>query len=224
MTSQPDKRRRWLKVIPIVAILLCVIAAFWAGRSLTYQTLAGRLPGGGVSAAAIIILLYAIKSLTVLLPLLTLYLLSGFLFPTPIALLVNLLGLAACDTVPYLLGRLLGSAELNRLRKKYPKLTLLETLRRKSGFQFAVLARAVGLLPGDVVSLYFGCAKLPYLTYLTGSIVGLLPGMTATTILGGQITDPGSTGFWIAAISGFVVALISFLACRRAVREERSNL
>ena len=140
------------------------------------------------------------------------------------AVLVNLLGLAACDTVPYLLGRLLGSAGLDRLREKYPGLTLLETLRRKSGFQFAVLSRAVGLLPGDAVSLYFGCMRLPYPAYLAGSVLGLLPGMIAATILGGQISDPGSAGFWVSAVSGFAVAAVSFLACRRVIKRENGNL
>lgn len=222
MTSGPNRGRRWFKAVPIAAILACVAVALWAGRSLTYQTLAERLSGGGISTAAIIILLYAMKSLTVVLPLLTLYL--WFLFPTPIALLINLLGLAACGTVPYLFGRLLGSAGLDRLREKYPKLTLLETLRRKSGFQFAVLSRAVGLLPGDVVSLYFGCVKLPYSAYLAGSLLGLAPGMIAATVMGGQITNPGSPGFWVSAVSGLAVAVISFLACRNAIKKERGNV
>lgn len=224
MTSGPNRGRRWFKAVPIAAMLACVAVALWAGRSLTYQTLAEQLPGGGISTAAIIILLYAVKSLTVLLPLLTLYLLSGFLFPTPIALLINLLGLTVCGTVPYLFGRLLGSAGLDRLREKYPKLTLLETLRRESGFQFAVLSRAVGLLPGDVVSLYFGCVKLPYPAYLAGSLLGLAPGMIAATVMGGQITNPGSPGFWVSAVSGLAVAVISFLACRNAIKKERGNV
>jgi uncharacterized membrane protein YdjX (TVP38/TMEM64 family) len=218
----PKNPRRWLKAIPLAAFLICITAFFLVGRSLTYQELANWLPENQATAAALVILLYTAKSMTVFFPLLTLYLLSGILFPTPTAVLVNLLGLAACDTATYLLGRLLGSGELDRLRGKYVKLNLLESLRRKNGFQFAVLSRAVGLLPGDVVSLYFGCVKLSYPAYLAGSIVGLAPGMIATTILGGQISDPDSPGFWAAAASGFVVAAISFLACRRVVREERA--
>lgn len=200
------------------------VLVFLLGRSLTYQGMADWLPEDKVTAAALVILLYTVKSMTVFFPLLTLYLLSGVLFPTPTAVLVNLLGLAACDTAPYLLGRLLGSEELDRLRAKYTKLNLLEALRRKNRFQFAVLARAVGLLPGDVVSLYFGCTRLPYPAYLAGSIVGLAPGMIAATILGGQITAPGSPGFWAAAVSGFAVALVSLLACRRTIKKERGSL
>ena len=219
-----QKQRRYFKAVPIAAFLICMTAFFLVGRSLTYQELADWLPKNEAIAAALVILLYTVKSMTVFFPLLTLYLISGILFPTPTAILVNLLGLAACDTAPYLLGRLLGSGELDRLRAKYVKLNLLESLRRKNGFQFAVLSRAVGLLPGDMVSLYFGCVKLSYPAYLAGSIVGLAPGMIAATILGGQVSNPASPGFWAAVVFGFAVAAISFLACRRVVKEERERL
>ena len=94
----PKNPRRWLKAIPLAAFLICITAFFLVGRSLTYQELANWLPENQATAAALVILLYTAKSMTVFFPLLTLYLLSGILFPTPTAVLVNLLGLAACDT------------------------------------------------------------------------------------------------------------------------------
>lgn len=189
-----------------------------AVQSLTEWVLQNQSP-----AVLIVVLLYAAKSLTVALPLVSLYLLCGVLFPLPQAILVNLLGLAVCDTIPYLLGRLLGSRLLTRLRRDYPKLELLERLHRESGFQLAVLTRSAGVLPGDVVSLYFGCVRLDYLPYLAGSILGLTPGMIATTILGSQASDPGTPGFWAAAGCGFAVALLSFLACRRAMKRVKGE-
>ena len=47
----------------------------------------------------------------------------------------------------------------------------LEKLRQKNSFLFAALARAVGVLPGDVVSLYFGAVRLPFAPYLAGSLL-----------------------------------------------------
>lgn len=98
----------------------------------------------------------------------------------------------------------------------------LETLRRKSGLQFAVLTRSAGVLPGDAVSLYFGCVRLNYPAYLAGIILGDAPGMAAATILGRQVSDPGSLGFWAAMGSGVAVALFSFLACGRVVRNHKT--
>lgn len=192
------------------AALAAVQPAGWAVLS--------WLPDAPIPAALLVILLYAGKSLTVVFPLVPLYLLSGALFPLPAAVIVNLTGVAVCATVPYLIGLRLGPGRLEKLRRRYPKLRRLEALRKKSGMQFAALTRAVGLLPGDIVSLYFGCAGLEYPAYLTGSVLGLAPGVIAATILGGQIEDFGSPGFWLSAGGSAAVALISFCACRRAMR------
>lgn len=219
MPESSDKVRRRFRAVPAAALLVCLAVFFCLGRELTYRDLALCLPENRFTAGALIAALYGVKSLTVFFPLLTLYLLSGFLFPVPAAVLVNLLGLGVCVTVPYLLGRRLGPGGLDRLRERYPRFRVLETLRRESGFQFAVLARAAGILPGDVVSLYFGCGKLAYPAYLAGSLLGLAPKMIAATVLGGQIADPGSAGFRAALGFDLAVALASLLACRRVLRE-----
>lgn len=224
MAAHKKRKERLLKAASIAAMIFCIIAFFLVGRSLSYQELADWIPSNRFLAAAFIILLYAVKSLTVFFPLLTLYLLSGIIFSTPVGILVNILGLAACGTVPYLVGLLFGPDYLIELRRKYPKLEILEILRRKSGFQFAVLTRAVGVLPGDIVSLYFGCAGLNYLAYLAGSILGLAPGMVAATIFGGQISAPGSPAFFIAAGCGLAITVVSFLACKRVVRQGKDKV
>lgn len=220
MDSNSKRRSRWMKIIPAIAMSICIAAFFLVGRSLTHQSLADWLPQNRFLAALAVVALYAVKSLTVFFPLLTLYLLTGIIFPLPIAILVNILGLAACETIPYLIGMSFGSEFLDRIRVKYPKLELLETLRQKGAFQFAALTRAAGILPGDVVSIYFGCVRLNYPAYLAGSILGIAPGMVAATILGTQITNFGSPGFWVASGIGIAVAIQSFLSCKRILKQE----
>lgn len=221
MDSGKKGKNRWVKIIPILAMIVCVAAFLLVGQSLTQQDLVDWLPQNHILAALIVIALYAAKSLTVFFPLLTLYLLSGIIFPLPIAILVNVLGLITCDTLPYLIGKSLGSELLKRIRSKYPQLETVETLRQKGAFPFAVLTRAAGMLPGDIVSLYFGCVHLNYPAYLAGSILGLAPGMVAATIFGTQIENPGTPGFWFAAITGAAIAILSFLACKHTLSKEK---
>ena len=223
MEPNREKKSRWVKIVPVTAMAVCLAAFFLVGRSLTHQGLAEWLPQNQFLAAQVIIALYTVKSLTVFFPLLTLYLLSGIIFPLPLALLVNLLGLVACDTLPYLIGRSLGSAFIDHIRAKYPKLALLEMLRQKSAFSFAALTRAAGVLPGDVVSVYFGCVRLRYPAYLAGSIAGLAPSMAAATILGTQISHPGTPEFWIAAGAGAAVAVLSFLSCKHTLTQNKQK-
>ena len=79
-----------------------------------------------------------------------------------------------------------------------------------------MLARSVGVLPGDVVSLYFGAARLPFLPYLAGSLLGLAPTMAAVSIMGSS--SPFSPAFLIAGGCDLVLAAGSLLICRRMLR------
>ena len=209
MSFKESQKKHLYKIIPIAATVICTMLFVLAIRPALGQSPASLLPQNRWLAFLVVILPYAVKSLTVVFPLITLYLLSGAVFSLPSAILVNLLGLVFWASIPYLLGKLIGPSRLERL----------DILRRKSGVWFTVLARASGPLPGDIVSLYFGCMGLGFPSYLAGSILGVAPTMVAATVLGEQISHPNTPGFWIAAAASAAVALASLLACRRAVRE-----
>lgn len=176
-------------------------------------------PSNPFLAALFLIALYAAKSMSVFFPLVVLYLAGGLLFPLPVSLAVNLAGMAACVSVPYLVGRFSAAESVDRLREKYPKLEKLERVQQDNHFLFVLIARALGVLPGDVVSLYFGSMRLPFLPYLAGSLVGLAPTMVAVSIMGDNAANSLSPGCLIAvAVDGCLVAA-SFLACRRMLRK-----
>ena len=107
--------------------------------------------------------------------------------------------------------------------RKNPRLEQLEKLRQKNSFLFAALARAVGVLPGDVVSLYFGAVRLPFAPYLAGSLLGLCPTMLAVSIMGASASDPLSPAFLLAAGADALIAAFSLLACRRMLKKERQS-
>lgn len=198
---------------------VCAALFLVLGRDLEAADILHWSPANPVLAALFLVALYALKSMTVFFPLVVLYLAGGLLFPLPAALAVNLAGLAVCDAVPYLVGRFSAADTLERLEKKYPKLNQLERLRRQNSFLFALLARAVGILPGDVVSLYFGAVRLPFFPYLAGSLLGLCPTMAAVSIMGASAADPLSPVFLIAAGADVVIVAVSFLVCRRMLRD-----
>lgn len=162
---------------------------------------------------------YAVKSLSVFFPLLALYAAAGRVFSLPQALLVNLIGLAICESVPYAVGRLSGGELAAKLREKFPKLRMLEPLHEQGSFSLAAFSRAVGVLPGDLVSLYFGAIRLPYGPYLGGSILGLLPRMVADTLLGKGLGGPLSPELAVAMGISFMIAALSLFFCRKALKK-----
>lgn len=215
------KTRKWMKYLPIALMAVCVVLFLLLGGDLDAGDLLDWSPANPWLAALFLVALYAVKSMSVFFPLVVLYLAGGLLFPLPAAITVNLVGLAVCAAIPYLVGRCSAAETLDRLRKRYPKLAVAERLRQKNHVLFAALLRAVGILPGDVVSLYLGAVRLPFGPYLAGSLLGLAPTMLAVSIMGSNASDPLSPGFLIAAGCDAVIVAASLLACRRMLRGER---
>ena len=212
-------KAKWTKYLPLILMAAFAAVFLLAARDVEAADILQWSPANPFLAALFLIALYAAKSMSVFFPLVVLYLAGGLLFPLPVSLAVNLAGMAACVSVPYLVGRFSAAESVDRLREKYPKLEKLERVQQDNHFLFVLIARALGVLPGDVVSLYFGSMRLPFLPYLAGSLVGLAPTMVAVSIMGDNAANPLSPGCLIAvAVDGCLVAA-SFLACRRMLRK-----
>ena len=212
-------KAKWTKYLPLILMAAFAAVFLLAARDVEAADILQWSPSNPFLAALFLIALYAAKSMSVFFPLVVLYLAGGLLFPLPVSLAVNLAGMAACVSVPYLVGRFSAAESVDRLREKYPKLEKLERVQQDNHFLFVLIARALGVLPGDVVSLYFGSMRLPFLPYLAGSLVGLAPTMVAVSIMGDNAANPLSPGCLIAvAVDGCLVAA-SFLACRRMLRK-----
>lgn len=212
-------KAKWTKYLPLILMAAFAAVFLLAARDVEAADILQWPPSNPFLAALFLIALYAAKSMSVFFPLVVLYLAGGLLFPLPVSLAVNLAGMAACVSVPYLVGRFSAAESVDRLREKYPKLEKLERVQQDNHFLFVLIARALGVLPGDVVSLYFGSMRLPFLPYLAGSLVGLAPTMVAVSIMGDNAANPLSPGCLIAvAVDGCLVAA-SFLACRRMLRK-----
>ena len=218
MNSQ-HPRRQWWKWLPAAAMLLCMLLFLWKGRSVSWQALSNVMPEKPWLAALVFWGCYAVKSLSVFFPLLVLYAAAGQVFTLPKAILVNIIGMVICESIPYGIGRLSGTSLSEKLREKYPKLLVLETLHERGSFPLAALTRAVGIVPGDLASLYFGAVKLPYFPYLWGSLIGLSPMMVADTLLGKGIGGAMSPELLAAFGISVLIAVMSLLFCRNVLKK-----
>ena len=92
------------KLIPIVAIafmgIVFTVIVKKNGEPLSVHTILRYTPANEMVAAGIILLLFALKSLTIVIPLSILYLASGILFHPVIAVLISTAGLAITSTIP----------------------------------------------------------------------------------------------------------------------------
>lgn len=185
-----------LRRLPLVIMGGSALLLALFGRDLSAERLISYSPESPLLAALCLIGLYAVKSLSVFFPILALYLCAGFLFPPLTAMLVNILGVAVCLTVPYLIGFYSGHELSDRLLRKYPKATLIDSFKRNNPFFLPFFTRILGFLPGDVVSLLLGARRVNFFHYLFGSLAGMLPGIVCVTLLGDSIADPSSWQFF----------------------------
>ncbi len=199
------------KLIPIAAMLLMGIVFTVVVKNseepLSVNTILRYTPDNVILAAGILLMLFALKSLTVVFPLSVLYLASGILFQPMPAVLVSIVGLAITITIPYWIGRYSGKQVVQNICDKYPKAEQIAKYQETNIFFSCFITRIVGFLPGDIVSLYFGACDTAYGIYLAAGIAGSLLSILTTTVLGEKIQNPFSIEFVIVLLCRILVSL-----------------
>ena len=213
MTETKSKRLllKALRALPLVVCITFMAIYLFSDRNISLNTLLNLAPEDSLFAAIFLITMYAVKSVTIFFPIIVLNFVGGFLFPTPVALLVNVIGLLVDLTIPYWVGRLSGSGFTDKLCEKYPKLGEIIRHQQNNEFFMTFFLRVISCLPGDAVSMYFGASKTPFWLYLFGSFMGAVPGIISATLLGTSITEPDSPMFWISLGLTVGLSVVSFL-------------
>jgi len=222
MKPQKNRKITFLKSLPLIVCIIFVILFLVSGRDITVQTVLNYTPESPFAAAVVILLLYALKSVSFVFPIVVLQIAAGHLFPTPAALLINFSGRAITLSIPYWVGRFSGSDLIDNLQEKYPKLKQICDKQGQNSIFISFLLRTFCFLPGDAVSLYLGATKIPFPCYLTGGILGTTLGVVLATILGSSITEPGSPAFWLSASLMAFTAVISTVLYLRNSRKKTS--
>ena len=122
------------------------------------------------------------------------------------ALFVSTCGLAITLTIPYLIGYFSGKKVVQSIQERYPKTQKIMEYQRENTFFSCFITRIVGVLPGDIVSLYFGACNTRYDIYLIAGIAGSLLSIVTTTILGEKISHPFSIGFFVVLLCRVLVS------------------
>ena len=195
-------------------IILCVWLVI-LGTCLLYrdrfsvESVLQASPQNMLLAALFILLLFALKSLSIFIYCGILFIASGILFPLPAAILVNLLGAAVMVSLPYWLGRQVGGELIDSIVRKYPKTAFLRQLQTENELFLSFITRIINILPSDILSLYMGASGISYGKYLLGSVAGMLLTIITFPIIGSSITEPASPLFIASVVIQVVVTVVS---------------
>ena len=202
--------KKVMRFLPIVACLIFTIIAVWKRDELSVQNISRLVTENVALSALILLLLYSLKSLSVAFPIAVLEVVAGIVFPLPIALLLNLIGIVIVLTIPYHIGRLSGHDLADQIIGRNKWLERISEYQSKNAFFVSFLLRVIAILPGDIVSMYLGASGIRFPQFLTGCLLGALPRMIAYTIAGDSIMTPNSPAFIISVLLSVLLAVISF--------------
>ena len=215
-----------IQTIGYIAFLTIAVLLFFlfTDGDISVEMLLEFTPKEPLKAAVVMLVLYALKSITIFFPLVLLEIAAGHLLSPAAAITVNILGLLIILTLPYMIGKAVGMDAIEKLIRRYPKFSSIIDKQRESSFFWCFFLRAISCLPGDIVTMYLGATRVPFMKNLIGGVLGILPGTILATVFGNSIRDPASPAFWISGILFVVLSvgsfLLYFLYRRRQYKEE----
>lgn len=213
-----DRSNKWgiiLRVIPPCITAGLILVFFLYLRNVTFSDIVNLAPDSPWGAAAVLVVIYSIKSMSIVFPLTALYISAGVLFPFWVAILVNLVGLFCCTTIPFWIGRFSGAPLMEKLTEKYPKVNKLSEIGTSNEVFSSYILRAIGILPGDVASAVMGACGYRFPAYTLGSLLGLLPAMIIQTLMGRHLDEPLSPLFIFLFCLLIAVSVISTFCYNR---------
>jgi len=173
--------------------------------------------------AAVLIMVYFIKGIVMFIPIQLLYLTGGAVFGLWWGTVINTIGVAVCLTAGYCTGKYFRTGRLSRFMQKYPALAAVDKFQRENSFFFSCTVRIIGIVPCDVVSLYCGVKNIAYLPYITGSVLGMLPGILLTGVLGANIRTPGSPRFIISLCLHVFTLILSTVLYNKIIKRHKEK-
>lgn len=205
------KQVKRIQIVALISFAVALVAIFLMTKEhMTVESLLSHTKGNSLGGTLMLLLLFAIKSLSVVIPLPSLYLASGMLYSPLKAVTISYLGLAITLSIPYFLGRWAGGAGIDYILDRYPKMEKVIAMQKKNEFFSNFIVRIIGWFPCDILSFYFGACDTPYSTYLGASLLGCSIGVVTNTLLGDVILNPLSSQFTIMIAIKIAVSLAAF--------------
>lgn len=196
-----------IRYIPLL-IMLASFIFFTVNYRISIQDILNFTPSNYLVAGGIMILIYAIKSISMFVSLSILYISIGIIFPWYYAIIINFIGLIVSMILPFFIGKFSGKSLFYKVASKYPKVHKINNIQEDREWVFIFIIKFIGVIPNEISSLTFGMLNINFKTYIIASVLAKTPGMIATTLLGANIHEPGSIGFVISVVISIIILLL----------------
>ena len=207
MGNKNIKYIRYLKFIPLAIMLtLAIVFAVYKDK-LTVTNIAEHSPTHILLAILFVLALYILKSMSIIFPIVVLIAVGGYIFGIWGGIVVNIVGVSLALSVPYWIGRFTTFGTSQNWLSKYPKLDKFIKMGKANSFLFSLFSRTLFFLPCDILSIYMGTIKMNYFKYISGAIIGFMPMIVCTSVMGENIEDITSPAFIIACCINVIISI-----------------
>jgi uncharacterized membrane protein YdjX (TVP38/TMEM64 family) len=125
-------------------------------------------------------------------------------------------GVIIAGICTFLPGRMVSRDTIRRLAGR--KLKPLTHFMERKGLIAVTILRLMPIAPFPVVNLVMGAMRVKLWHFVVGTIIGMMPGMLAATILSEQLAaaleDPTRVNFWLIGAAVFVIVTVVFFGQR----------
>ncbi|HZZ94834.1 MAG TPA: VTT domain-containing protein [Usitatibacter sp.] len=125
-------------------------------------------------------------------------------------------GMVIAAILTFLPGRIIGRERVQRFTG--PRLRRIAHFLHRRGLLAVMMVRIVPVAPFPVVNLAMGALRVPLRHFVLGTLVGIMPGMLAATVLSDQLAaaleEPSSINAWAVAAGVLIIGMLAFFAQR----------
>lgn len=197
-----------------------IVIVFIKRDSITAESILTYSPSNLRAAFAMMMGLFALKTLSIVFYSGLLFTVSGVLFGMPAAVAVNIAGALVMLLEGYAVGHAGGHGLVADLSAKYPRFGEFTGLKNSRPFSFALLIRMLKFVNYDIGSMYMGASEVPLLPYLGGSLIGLLPELILFALAGSGISNMDAVPAAFAAAIYVAMTLASAAILKHMMRSK----
>lgn len=207
---------KFVRYLPIVIMLLCAatVGILIACGVLKVDELIAAVDDNRPLAALVILALFAFKGCSFI-PYGVISIGCALIFEMPLAIAINTVGTVLCISVSYLIGRFSKELTFDGVMEKYPKFKRYFHNASQYSFTFCFAVHTLHLST-EVQGVVFGLLRTPYLAYIAGSTLALLPSMLWYTVLGGEF-DLKNPLLWVFLGVDLLTMVIGFIYAKKNI-------
>ena len=164
-----------------------------------------------LTAFAIIMFFFMFKMVFGCIPFSVLFIGSGLVFSTPLAIAVNVIGFSTLILIKFLWGRKFGGGGLYQLLIKSETLSDFMDFNGKGNKWMLVVLRFVPFAPAGTISRAYGGTDMKVAPFIGFSVLGFLPRLISWSVIGCNVFDPFTPRFLMPVAILLVISGVSLL-------------